>query len=109
MGGLFDAKPVRDFFGDLRKGLSGTEVLIEEPPQLDLPEAIKIEAPPELEAAAAEVADPEKMKSTASSIQTVLGAVKVDAGAAKKDSDNLEKIAKATTALADKTEEGAFV
>lgn len=76
---------------------------------MEVPPAIKVEAPPELAAAAAEVADPDKMKSTTSSIQTVLGAVKVDAGAAKKDSDNLEKIAKGVTTLADRTEEGAFV
>jgi len=109
MGGLFQGTEVKEFFKDLRGVLDGSVVTIEEPPQLEVPEAIKVEAPPELEAAAAEVADPEKMKSTAASIQTVLGAVKVDAGAAKKDSDNLEKIAKATTALADRTEEGAFV
>jgi hypothetical protein len=33
----------------------------------------------------------------------------VDAGGAKKDSDNLEKIARNTSDIAAKTDEGAFV
>lgn len=58
-----------------------------------------------------EVAEEDKAQaaSTLGSLQSVLGTIKVDAGGAKKDSDNLEKIARNTGDLAAKSDEGAFV
>ena len=53
--------------------------------------------------------DQPEAASTLSSLQSVLGAIKVDAGGAKKDSDNLEKIARNTGDIAAKSDEGAFV
>ena len=42
-------------------------------------------------------------------LQTVLGAVKVDAGAQKKDSQNLDSIAKSSREIANKVGQGAFI
>ena len=58
-----------------------------------------------------EVAEQDKAQaaSTLSSLQSVLGTIKVDAGGAKKDSDNLEKIARNPGEIAAKSDEGAFV
>ena len=58
---------------------------------------------------AEQVEEQPEAASTISSLQSVLGAIKVDAGGAKKDSDNLEKIAKNTGNIAAKSDEGAFV
>jgi len=58
-----------------------------------------------------DVAEEDKAQaaSTLGNLQSVLGTIKVDAGGAKKDSDNLEKIARNTGDIAAKSDEGAFV
>jgi hypothetical protein len=66
-----------------------------------------LSALPEVEAKAAEA--PEPVDVGPDTLQTVLGAVKVDAGAQKKDSQNLDSIAKSNREIANKVGQGAFI